>query len=96
MKTRSTFRRRKNGPNNAVVFGYRAAADPRNASFFGNARAFRAACDAKHVANRTIPLQSKHRPGETGRQLAARIRSETATTDAPAKPKRVRTKKVAA
>lgn len=38
----------------------------------------------------------KNLPGETNRQLAARLRAETATTEAPAKPKRVRTKKAAA
>lgn len=96
MKTRSTFRRRKNGPDNSAYFGYRAARDPRNEPFFGTQRAFFDSCSANHEHNRTRPLGTKHQPGETGRQLAARLRAEVSVADAPAKPKRVRAKKAAA
>lgn len=41
--------------------------------------------------------RAKHQPGETGRQLAARLRATDAhLADTPTKPKRVRAKKVAA
>lgn len=40
--------------------------------------------------------RAKHQPGETGRQLAARLRATDAhLADTPTKPKRVRAKKVA-
>ena len=98
MKPRSTFRRRKNGPDNSAYFGYRAARDPRNEAFFGTYRAFVDSCSANHEHNRTRPLGTKHQPGETGRQLATRLRAEATATaaDTPVKPKRTRAKKAAA
>lgn len=112
MKTRSTFRRRKNGPDNSAYFGYRAAQDPRNAAFFGPYEIFVAACNVNREHNRTLPLATKHQPNETGRQLAARLRAEgsmsapktdrrryaavSVSDETPTKPKRVRAKKAAA
>lgn len=92
--SRSKFRRRKNGPNNAVVFGYRAASDPRNAEFFGSYRTFQATCEANRAANRQHPLQSKHQPGETGRQLSTRLSAERRQVEQPTR--KPRAKKVAA
>ena len=97
MKTRSTFRRRKNGPDNSAYFGYRAVYNPRNASFFGGPKTFADRCEADHEHNRTRPLGTKHQPGETGRQLATRLRALDAhLADTPTKPKRTRAKKAAA
>ncbi len=73
-KRRSTFRRRKNGPNNDHVFAYRGFWNT-----FGRN-------PAAPNYDRSV---SRHEPGETGRQLAARLRA-AAAPDPADKPKRVR------
>lgn len=86
---RSTFRRRRSSESNHAAIAYRELIHTVTPSVRkANAERFAAA----RALGDNAP---KNLPGETNRQLAARLRADT-TTEAPVKPKRVRAKKVAA
>lgn len=86
-RRRSTFRRKGGTPSNAHAFGYRAA-------FAGkNWQEQRAVEDGFRAARMIGKLAPKPNPGETHRQLAARLRADQA---APAETKPTRRKKAAA
>lgn len=89
-KKRSTFRSRQGAPSNHHILG------PRRLSAYFDRLPLE---DRKRIIeNQRKPnltrADTRHLPGETGRQLAARLRAE-APVEAPA-PKKTRAKKVAA
>lgn len=91
MKTRSTFRRRRGSESNHAAIAYRDLIHRVTPSV---RKANLARFEAAREIGRNAP---KNLPGETNRQLAARLRAEAEhASEAPAKPKRTRTKKVAA
>lgn len=89
---RSTFRRKGGTACNAAYFGYQAAF--RGTATWSEREAVEAAFRAARALGRHAP---KNLPGETNRQLAARLRAEAGAAEKPAKPARKsRAKAVAA
>lgn len=92
MKRRSTFRRRSNPHQNHAYHAYRnirqGKGRPEYAPFYSWPWK---ASDANITSTSLMPV-----PGETHRQFAARLKPVVQAAAAPAKPKRVRTKKAAA
>jgi len=87
MTKRAFFRRRKNGPNNDNIFGLRGL---QNLFRRGAAGRIPAEDFARIRAGVPARRDTGHHPGETGRQLAQRLRAQ-ATTETPVEaPKRVR------